>query len=160
MKFTRAIALCLVACNLFFSQSCQRHKVDQSKITMRPKIYMEGASPIPLFDEYDIKGVQIGTVKNIFSSDEQDRVFAIWLSLDRRSSFFLQKETSSHLGQRLQLILNGQILGIHPIENTISNGVLPFILSTKMKEQGARILYEQLSQSIIHIQAELENQKL
>ena len=140
-------------------QSCKERNFDQSKITMRPKIYMEGSSPIPLFDEYDMKGIQIGTVQNIFSDDEKDRVFAIWLSFDRRSSFYVQKETSSNLGRRLQLVANGQVLGIHPIERTISNGVLPFILSTRMNEQEARFLYEQLGQSITYLQAELQKEK-
>jgi hypothetical protein len=126
---------------------------------MRPKIFLEGASPVPLFDEYDIRGAQIGTVENILSEDSSDRVFALWLNLDRRSSFYLQKETTMRLGSRLQLVSNGQILGIHPIEKTISNGIIPFILSTRMTEQGARILYEQLGQSITYIQTELENEK-
>lgn len=153
------IIFCMVALLCFLNQSCQKRKIDQSKITMRPKIFLEGASPVPLFDEYDIRGVQIGTVENIFSEDSKDRVFALWLNLDRRSSFYLQKETTTRLGSRLQLVSNGQILGIHPIEKTISNGIIPFILSTRMTEQGARILYQQLVQSINYIQAELENEK-
>ena len=144
---------------VFGIQSCRERNFDQSKITMRPKIYMEGSSPIPLFDEYDLKGIQIGTVQNIFSDDQKDRVFAIWLSLDRRSSFYVQKETSSNLGRRFQLVANGQVLGIHPIERTITSGVLPFILSTKMNEQEARFLYEQLGQSIVYLQAELQKEK-
>ncbi len=140
-------------------QSCQKRKIDQSKITMRPKIFLEGASPVPLFNEYDIRGAQIGTVENIFSEDENDRVYAVWLTLDRRSSFFLQKETTTRLGSRLQLVSNGQILGIHPIEKTISNGIVPFILSTSMTEQAARTLYEQLGQSLLYIQAELANER-
>jgi len=140
-------------------QSCQKRKIDQSKITMRPKIFLEGASPVPLFNEYDIRGAQIGTVENIFSEDENDRVYAVWLTLDRRSSFFLQKETTTRLGSRLQLVSNGQILGIHPIETTISNSIVPFILSTSMTEQAARTLYEQLGQSLLYIQAELANER-
>ena len=153
------IISCMVTLLCFSNQSCQKRKIDQSKITMRPKIFLEGASPVPLFDEYDIRGAQIGTVENILSEDSSDRVFALWLNLDRRSSFYLQKETTMRLGSRLQLVSNGQILGIHPIEKTISNGIIPFILSTRMTEQGARILYEQLGQSITYIQAELENEK-
>ena len=153
------IIFCMVTLLCFLNQSCQKRKIDQLKITMRPKIFLEGASPVPLFDEYDIRGVQIGTVENIFSEDSEDRVFALWLNLDRRSSFYLQKETTTRLGSRLQLVSNGQILGIHPIEKTISNGIIPFILSTRMTEQGARILYQQLVQSINYIQAELENEK-
>jgi hypothetical protein len=153
------IISCMVTLLCFSNQSCQKRKIDQSKITMRPKIFLEGASPVPLFDEYDIRGAQIGTVENIFSEDSNDRVFALWLNLDRRSSFYLQKETTMRLGSRLQLVSNGQILGIHPIEKTISNGIIPFILSTRMTEQGARTLYEQLGQSITYIQAELENEK-
>ena len=139
--------------------SCKREKIDPSKITMRPKIYLQGASPIPLFDEYDIQSVQIGTVQNILSDDPSERVFAIWLSLDRRASFYWHKETSGNLGRRLQLVINGQTLGIHPIERTIANGVLPFILPTKMNENEARFLYEQLSQSILFIRAEMESKK-
>ena len=154
------LILCIVTSLCLLNQSCQKRKIDQSKITMRPKIFLEGASPVPLFDEYDIRGAQIGTVENIFSKDSNDRVFALWLTLDRRSSFYLQKETATRLGSRLQLVANGQILGIHPIEKTISNGVIPFILSTRMTESGARILYEQLGKSIIYIQAELEKQKI
>jgi hypothetical protein len=153
------IISCMVTLLCFSNQSCQKRKIDQSKITMRPKIFLEGASPVPLFDEYDIRGAQIGTVENIFSEDSNDRVFALWLNLDRRSSFYLQKETTMRLGSRLQLVSNGQILGIHPIEKTISNGIIPFILSTRMTELGARTLYEQLGQSITYIQAELENEK-
>ena len=153
------IISCMVTLLCFSNQSCQKRKIDQSKITMRPKIFLEGASPVPLFDEYDIRGAQIGTVENIFSEDSNDRVFALWLNLDRRSSFYLQKETTMRLGSRLQLVSNGQILGIHPIEKTISNGIIPFILSTRMTEQGARTLYEQLGQSITYIQTELENEK-
>ena len=149
-----AISACLLVI------SCKKRKIDQSKITIRPKIYMEGASPIPMFDEYDIRNAQIGTVENIFSEDENDRVFTVWLTLDRRSAFFLQKETATHIGRRLQLVSNGQTLGIHPIEQTITNGVIPFILSTQMTEQGARYLFEQLGQSLIYIQAELEREKI
>ena len=139
--------------------SCKREKIDPSKITMRPKIFLEGAAPIPLFDEYDIQNVQIGTVQNMFSDNENDRVFAVWLGLDRRASFYLQKETSGNLGRRLQLVINGQIRGIHPIETTLTNGVLPFILPAKMTENEARFLYEQLSQSILFIRAEMESKK-
>ena len=153
------VVYCIVISTCLISQSCQKRKIDQSKITMRPKIFLEGASPIPLFDEYDIRTAQIGTVENIFSKDENDRVYTIWLTLDRRSSFYLQKETATRPGGRLQLVSNGQVLGIHPIEATISNGVLPFILSTRMTEQGARILYDQMGQSLIHIPAPLATER-
>jgi hypothetical protein len=153
------VICCIVITTCLMCQSCQKRKIDQSKITMRPKIFLEGASPVPLFNEYDIRGAQIGTVENIFSEDENDRVYAVWLTLDRRSSFFLQKETTTRLGSRLQLVSNGQILGIHPIEKTISNGIVPFILSTSMTEQAARTLYEQLGQSLLYIQAELANER-
>ncbi len=126
---------------------------------MRPRIFLEGASPIPLFDEYDIRGVQMGTVENILSAEETDRVYAIWLSLDRRSAFHLQKETVRHLGKRFQLVVEGQIIGVHPIEKSISNGVLPFILSTQLNNEGAQFLYSQLSLSLQNLQAELESLK-
>ncbi len=140
-------------------QSCKNRKVDESKITMRPKIYMEGASPIPLFEEYDMTSVQLGTVQNILSEKENDRVFALWLVLDRRSAFFLQKETAMNLGRRFQLVSNDQVIGIHPIEATISNGILPFLLSPKLKEEEARFLHAQLSQSLLYLQAELSEKR-
>lgn len=138
---------------------CQQKRFDRSKVSMRPRIFLEGASPIPLFDEYDIKGIQMGTVDNILSQDESDRVYAIWLSLDRRSAFHLQKETVRHLGKRFQLVIDGQIIGVHPIEKSVSNGILPFILSTQLNDSGAQYLYTQLSQSIFNLQSELEISK-
>lgn len=138
---------------------CQQKRFDRSKVSMRPRIFLEGASPIPLFDEYDIKGIQMGTVDNILSPDESDRVYAIWLSLDRRSAFHLQKETVRHLGKRFQLVIDGQIIGVHPIEKSVSNGILPFILSTQLNDSGAQYLYTQLSQSIFNLQSELEISK-
>ena len=32
---------------------------------MRPRVFVENASPVPIIDEYDFTGVQIGTIDNI-----------------------------------------------------------------------------------------------
>ena len=152
------ILIPLFLLSLLFS-SCQSNKSDPSKITMRPRIYMEKEAPIPIFDEYDLTSVQIGTVDNIFSDDPEDRIFALWFGFDRRSAMALQKETVRNIGKRLQLSIGGQLVGIHPIEKGISNGVLPFILSESITEENAAFLYQELKQSLLHIRAELLEQK-
>ncbi len=148
----------LVLIALAFS-SCRSNKSDPTKITIRPRIYMENSAPIPIFDEYDLTSVQIGTVDNIFSDDPQDRIFALWFAFDRRSAMALQRETIRNIGKRMQLSIGGQLIGVHPIERGISNGILPFILSESITEESASVLYRELQQSLFHIRAELQEQK-
>jgi hypothetical protein len=137
----------------FFLASCrQRH--DPEKITMRPRIFLEGAAAIPLFDEYDLMQVQLGTIANIMSENPNDRMFALWFSFDRRSAMNLQKETVRNIGRRLHLVIGGEIVGVHPIEGGITNGVLPFVLSANMPQQNAVFLYNELNTSLMHIRAE------
>ena len=126
---------------------------------MRPRVFLEGAAPVPILDEYDIKGVQLGTIANILTTDTTDRTFTLWFALDRRSSMTLQKETVANIGKNLQLIISGKLAGIHPIEKGISNGMLPFILPNAVTQEKAMLLYGELSQSIVHIQAEFEEQR-
>lgn len=142
----------------FFLASCrQRH--DPEKITMRPRIFLEGAAPIPLFDEYDFLQVQLGTIANIMTENPNDRMYALWFSFDRRSSMNLQKETVRNVGRRLHLVVGGEIVGVHPIEGGITNGVLPFVLSANMPQQNAVFLYNELNTSLMHIRAELQAKK-
>ena len=138
---------------LFFS-SCRKFRHDPAKITMRPRIFLEGAAPIPLFDEYDFRQVQLGTIANIMSENPKDRMFALWFSFDRRSTMNLQKETVRHVGRRLHLVIGGEIVGVHPIEGGITNGILPFVLSSNMPQANAVFLYNELSTSLMHIRAE------
>ena len=126
---------------------------------MRPRIYMENTAPIPIFDEYDLTSVQLGTVDNIFSEDPKDRIFALWFTFDRRSAMALQKETIRNVGKKLQLSIGGQLVGIHPIERGVSNGILPFILSENINPENAALLYNELQQSLFHIRAELKSQQ-
>ena len=126
---------------------------------MRPRVFIEGAAPIPILDEYDFRGVQLGTIANILTPDPSDRTYTLWFTLDRRSAMTLQKETVRNVGQNLQLIIRGQIAGIHPIEKGISNGMLPFILSKNITEESALSLYQELNQSFVHIQAEFEEKR-
>ena len=137
---------------------CRKNRSDPSKITMRPRVFVENASPVPIIDEYDFTGVQIGTIDNIFTEEPDDRSYALWFSLDRRSAITLQKETVRRRGQTLQLIIKGQRVGFHLVQDAITNGMIPFFLNNNVSEENAMILYRELSQSITHLQAELKDQ--
>ena len=137
---------------------CRKKRSDPSKITMRPRVFVENASPVPIIDEYDFTGVQIGTIDNIFTEEPDDRSYALWFSLDRRSAITLQKETVRRRGQTLQLIIKGQRVGFHLVQDAITNGMIPFFLNNNVSEENAMILYRELSQSITHLQAELKDQ--
>ena len=143
----------------FILGACRKSRSDPSKITTRPRVFLEGAAPIPILDEYDFSSLRIGTVDNILSDDPLDRRFALWFGLDRRSAIELQKETIRNIGRRLHLVIGGQIVGVHPIEKAITNGVLPFVLSTIVSEENAMMLYQELSVSLVHIKAELQDEK-
>lgn len=125
---------------------------------MRPRVFLEG-SAIPILDEYDFTNLRIGSVDNILSDDPLDRRYALWFGLDRRSAIDLQKTTIRNIGRRLHLVIGGQIVGVHPIEKAITNGVLPFVLSNVISEENAMILYQELTISLIHIKAELEDKR-
>ena len=75
----------------FLFSSCNRNRSNPREITMRPRVFVENAAPVPIIDEYDFRNVQIGTIDNIFTDDPDDRTYALWFSLDRRSSIILQK---------------------------------------------------------------------
>ena len=139
--------------------SCRKFRSDPEKITMRPRIFLEGAAPIPILDEYDVRLVQLGTIANIMSEEPSDPMFALWLSFDRRSAMTLQKETIRNIGKRLHLVVGGEIVGVHPIEGGITDGVLPFVLSANMPQENALFLYNQLNTSLVHIRAEYEAKK-
>ena len=127
---------------------------------MRPRVFLEGAAPVPILDEYDIKGVQLGTIANILTPDTTDRTFTLWFAhWTDEAAMTLQKETVANIGKNLQLIISGKLAGIHPIEKGISNGMLPFILPNAVTQEKAMLLYGELSQSIVHIQAEFEEQR-
>lgn len=143
----------------FLFSSCNRNRSNPSEITMRPRVFVENAAPVPIIDEYDFRNVQIGTIDNIFTDDPDDRTYALWFSLDRRSSIILQKESIRRRGQTLQLIIGGQLVGYHVIQEAITNGVIPFVLANNLPEENAMILYQELSKSILHLQAELKDQK-
>ncbi len=145
---------------MIFSQlGCSREKYEPSKITMRPRIFIEGAAPVPIIDEYDVGGVQIGSFADILSANEQDRVFGLWLSLDRRAAITLQRETARNPGRNLHLVIGGNVIGFHPVERTISNGIIPFLFTNKVTEEEAMSFYAQLKTSIEQIQVELRRQK-
>ncbi len=139
--------------------SCRSQRFDPSKITMRPRVFIENAAPVPIIDEYDFIGVQIGTIDNIFTEDTGDRTYALWFTLDRRSAITLQKESIRRRGQALQLIIAGQVVGFHVLQQAITNGVIPFVLSNNLTEENAMMLYQELAQSITHLQAELNDKK-
>ena len=105
---------------------------------MRPRVFVENAAPVPIVDEYDFRNVQIGTIDNIFTEDPDDRTYALWFSLDRRSSIILQKESIRRRGQTLQLIIGGQLVGYHVIQEAITNGIIPFVLANNLPEENQR----------------------
>ena len=126
---------------------------------MRPRVFIENSAPVPIIDEYDFTNVQIGTIDNIFTENPNDRIYALWFSLDRRSAITLQKESIRRRGQTLQLIIAGQLVGFHVVQEAITNGVVAFILANDLPEENAMMLYSELAQSITHLQAELREQK-
>ncbi|MDA7756822.1 hypothetical protein N8920_02875 [Opitutales bacterium] len=150
----------ILLCVFFISiTNCRNRRSDPSKITMRPRVFIENATPVPIIDEYDFTGVQVGTIENIFTEDLEDRTYALWFTLDRRSAITLQKASIRNRGRVLQLIIGGQVVGFHVVQKAITNGVIPFVLATKLSEENAMLLYRELAQSITHLQAELEDQK-
>jgi len=139
--------------------SCRSNRSDPEKITMRPRVFIENSAPVPIIDEYGFTNVQIGTIDNIFTENTDDRTYALWFSLDRRSAITLQKETIRRRGQALQLIIAGQLVGFHVVQEAITNGVVAFVLANNLPEQNAMMLYRELAQSITHLQLELKEQQ-
>ena len=154
--FSLLILLCFSA---LMTSSCNNRRSDPNKITMRPRVFIENAAPVPIIDEYDFTGVQVGTIDNIFTEDLEDRTYALWFTLDRRSAITLQKASIRNRGRALQLIIGGQVVGFHVVQKAITNGVIPFVLANKLSEENAMLIYRELAQSIAHLQAELEDQK-
>ena len=159
MKKLNFVFLVLFIFSAVFLSSCRKNRSDPSKITMRPRVFIENAAPVPIIDEYDFTSVQIGTIENIFTDDPDDRTYALWFTLDRRSAITLQKESIRRRGQTLQLIIAGQRVGFHVVQEAITNGVIPFVLINNLPEENAMMLYRELSQSIVHLQAELKEQQ-
>jgi preprotein translocase subunit SecD len=139
--------------------SCRKKNFDPTKITIRPRVFIEGAAPIPILDEYDVTGVQLGTFADVFSNDGEGRIFALWLSTDRRAAMTLQKETARHLGRRLSLVVDGEVIAVHPIEKTLTNGYIPFLFTYKFSEEQAMLIYNKFSESIDHLKAEFQDLK-
>ncbi|MEK9772525.1 MAG: hypothetical protein VW576_03065 [Opitutae bacterium] len=142
---------------LFFG--CSRNGYDPSKISHRPRIFLDGGPPIPILDEYDIKGTQLGSFTDIFNPEKDARIYGIWIGLDRRAGLTLQKETTKHIGRNLNLVVNGRVIGFHPIEGTISNGFIPFMFTHRRPEEEVFSFYQQLETSVRHIQLELQKQR-
>ena len=159
MKKINFALLSILPLSLMILTGCRSHRSDPSKITMRPRVFIENAAPVPIIDEYDFTSVQIGTINNIFTDDPDDRTYALWFTLDRRSAITLQKESIRRRGQTLQLIIAGQRVGFHVVQEAISNGVIPFVLNNNLPEKNAMMLYLELSKSITHLQAELRELK-
>ena len=79
--------------------SCRKFRSDPKKITMRPRVFLEGAAPVPILDEYDVRLIQLGTIANIMTEEPNDRMFALWFSFDRRSAMTLQKKPFATLAK-------------------------------------------------------------
>ena len=141
------------------SLSCSRNGYDPSKITYRPRIFLDGGAPIPIVDEYDIAGTQLGSFSDIFSPDKTGRIYGVWVGLDRRAGMTMQKETAKHIGRNLNLVVNGRVIGFHPIESTITNGFVPFMFTHRKSEEEVYAFYQQLETSVRQIQLELQDQR-
>jgi hypothetical protein len=153
--FLQIFCIVLLLCSF----SCSRNGYDPSKITHRPRIFLEGGAPIPILDEYDIAGTQLGSFSDIFNPDSEERIFGIWIGLDRRAGMTLQRETSKHIGRNLNLVVNGMVVGFHPIEKTITNGFIPFMFTNRRSEEEVYAFYSKLESSVRQIQLELKNQR-
>gem|GEM_PF-532691 len=132
--------------------SCREKRPDVGQITMRPRFVLEGQPTVPVLLEFDVIGVNLGTVDNIFSPEPEDRSYALWFAFNRRASILLHTLSVKHSGKNLILGINGQRMGVHPIDNAISNGVLPVLLNSIKTDEQARYLHDELSQSITAIQ--------
>ena len=139
--------------------SCREKRPDVGQITMRPRFVIEGQPTVPVLLEFDVIGVTLGTVDNIFSPEPEDRSYALWFSFNRKATILLHTLSVKHSGKNLILGVNGQKMGVHPIDNAIANGVLPVLLSSVKTEEQARYLYDELSQSIVAIQYHLAKEQ-
>lgn len=142
---------------IIFLIGCARNGYDPSKITHRPRIFLDGGPPIPILDEYDIAGTQLGSFTDIFNPGEEARIYGIWVGLDRRAAMNLQKETAKNIGRNLNLVVNGSVVGFHPIEATITNGFIPFMFTHRRSEKEVYSFYQKLETSVRQIQLELQN---
>ena len=71
----------------------------------------------------------------------------------------LQKETANRIGRNLSLVVNGSVIGVHPIESTITNGFIPFMFTHRRTEEEIYAFYNNLELSVRHINLELQNLK-
>ena len=132
--------------------ACREKRPDVREITMRPRFVLEDQPTVPVLLEFDVIGVNIGTVDNIFSPEPEDRSYALWFAFNRKASILLHTLSVKNSGKNLILGINGQRMGVHPIDNAISNGVLPVLLNSVKTEEQALHLYDELSRSIATIQ--------
>lgn len=132
--------------------SCREKRPDVGQITMRPRFVLEDQPTVPLLLEFDVIGVNLGTVDNIFSPEPEDRSYALWFAFNRKASILLHTLSVKNSGKNLILGINGQQMGVHPLDRAISNGVLPVLLNSIKTEEQARYLYDGLSRSIVAIQ--------
>lgn len=132
--------------------SCREKGPDVGQITMRPRFVIEDQPTVPVLLEFDVIGVNLGTVDNMFSPEPEDRSYALWFAFNRQASILLHTLSVKHFGKNLILGINGQRMGVHPIDNAISNGVLPVLLNSVKTEEQALYLYNELSRSIVAIQ--------
>jgi len=132
--------------------SCREKRPHVGQITMRPRFVLENQPTVPLLLEFDVIGVTLGTVDNIFSAEPEDRSYVLWFAFNRKASILLYKLSVKNLGKNLILGINGQQMGVHPLDHAISNGVLPVLLNSIKTEEQARYLYNELSRSIVAIQ--------
>ncbi len=125
----------------------------KSDITMAPQFVLSHQPVVPVLLEVDCLGVSLANVDNIFSSDPKDRSYALYFAMTASAVSDLSVVTQKHVGRKLFLIVNGEQMGVHPIDKPITNGILPVLLTGKdMDEAKARLLHAHLERSIAAIQ--------
>ena len=144
---------------LLFILGCSKNRYNPEQISYRPRIFVDGTAPIPIIDEYDIAGTQLGSFADIFSPNQEGRIYGVWIGLDRRAAMTLQKETANHIGRNLNLVVNGTVVGFHPIESTITNGFIPFMFTHRKSEEEILEFHKKLQISVQQIHLELQNQR-
>ena len=85
-------------------------------------------------------------------------MYGIWVGVDRRAAMILQKETS-YIGRNLNFVVNGVLVGFHPIESTITNGFIPFMFTNQKDEETVVAFCSKLESSIQHIRLELQESR-
>ena len=72
----------------------------------------------------------------------------------------LQRETAKHIGRNLNLVVNGTVIGFHPIESApLQMALFHLCLLTENQKRQSMLFYNKLEVSVRQIQLELQRQR-